>query len=89
MNVQFSAPMIRTQDRVEANSDYVAPPKGYLLINGQVTYSFLIKNQKIDLSLEVSNLTNQVYRDYLNRFRYFADEVGRNIGFKLKIPFNI
>ncbi len=89
LNVQFSAPMIRTQDRVEAKSDYVPPPKGYLLVNGQITYSFLVKNQKVDLSLEVSNLTNQVYRDYLNRFRYFADEVGRNIGFKLKIPFNI
>lgn len=89
LNIQFSTPMIRMQDRVELNSDYVSPPAGYLLVNGQVTYSFLIKNQKVDLSLEVSNLTNQVYRDYLNRFRYFADEVGRNIGFKLKIPFNI
>lgn len=89
LNVQFSAPMVRMQDRVEENSDYVAPPKGYLLINAQVSYSFLLKNQKVDLSLEVSNLTNEVYRDYLNRFRYFADEVGRNIGFKLKIPFNI
>jgi iron complex outermembrane receptor protein len=89
LNVQFSAPMVRMQDRVEENSDYVAPPKGYLLINAQMSYSFLLKNQKVDLSLEVSNLTNQVYRDYLNRFRYFADEVGRNIGFKLKIPFNI
>jgi iron complex outermembrane recepter protein len=89
INVQFSAPMVRTQDRVESNSDYVSPPTGYVLVNGQVTYSFRVKNQKVDLSLEVSNLTNQVYRDYLNRFRYFADEVGRNIGFKLKIPFNI
>jgi iron complex outermembrane receptor protein len=89
LNIQFSTPMVRMQDRVEVNSDYVSPPPGYLLVNGQVTYSFLIKNQKVDFSLEVSNLTNQVYRDYLNRFRYFSDEVGRNIGFKLKIPFNI
>lgn len=89
LNVQFSAPMVRLQDRVEANSDYAPPSKGYILMNGQVTYSFLVKNQKVYLSLEVSNLTNQIYRDYLNRFRYFADEVGRNIGFKLKIPFNI
>ncbi len=89
LNIQFSTPMVRVQERVDVNSDYVPPPAGYVLVNGQITYSFLIKNQKIDFSLEVSNLTNQVYRDYLNRFRYFADEVGRNIGFKLKIPFNI
>lgn len=84
-----SVPMVRTQDRVEANSDYVAPPKGYVLVNMQVSYAFKVKNQHIDLSLEVHNLLNQSYRDYLNRFRYFADETGRNIGLKIKVPFNL
>jgi iron complex outermembrane receptor protein len=87
--VNLSAPLCRTQDRVAANSDYVAPPKGYALLNAQISWSFQWKQQKIDLSLEISNLFNQSYRDYLNRFRYFADEVGRNVGLKIKIPFNI
>lgn len=85
----IAVPMVRTQDRVEENSDYVAPPKGYVLVNAQVTYSFPIRKQTIDLSLEFNNLLNQSYRDYLNRFRYFSDELGRNIGLKLKVPFNI
>jgi iron complex outermembrane receptor protein len=25
------------------------------------------------------NLLNKAYRDYMNRFRYFADDTGRNI----------
>lgn len=85
----LSVPLVRTQDRVEANSDYVDPPKGYVLVNAQVSYSFAVRKQYIDLSLEVNNLFNQSYRDYLNRFRYFADEIGRNIGLKIKVPFNI
>lgn len=89
LTVNLTVPMVRTQDRVEANSDYVAPPKGYVLINAQVSYSFWIRKQNASLSLEVSNLMNRSYRDYMNRFRYFADEVGRNIGIKIKIPFNM
>jgi len=85
----ISVPLVRTQDRVETNSDYVAPPKGYVLVNAQISYTFLIRKQNIDLSLEFNNLLNQSYRDYMNRFRYFADETGRNIGLKIKVPFNI
>jgi len=87
--LNVSAPLCRTQDRVEANSDYVAPPKGYALVNAQLSWRFPWRQQSIDLSLEVNNLFNQSYRDYLNRFRYFADETGRNVGLKIKIPFNL
>lgn len=85
----ISVPMVRMQDRVEANSDYVAPPKGYVLVNMQISYSFPWRRQTVDLSLEVNNLLNHSYRDYMNRFRYFADETGRNIGLKIKVPFNM
>jgi iron complex outermembrane receptor protein len=40
-----------------------------------------------DLSLRVSNALNAAYRDYLNRFRYYADDQGRNISFKLAYSF--
>ncbi len=84
-----SVPLVRKQDRVEANSDYVAPPKGYVLVNAQVSYAFEIRKQTVSLSLEANNIFNRSYRDYMNRFRYFADETGRNIGLKIKVPFNI
>ncbi len=82
-------PLVRTQNRVEPNSDYVAPPKGYVLVNTQITYEFKLREQRVDLSLEFNNMFNQSYRDYLNRFRYYSDEIGRNIGLKIKVPFNI
>jgi iron complex outermembrane receptor protein len=27
------------------------------------------------------------YRDYMNRFRYFTDEMGRNFTLRVKVPF--
>ena len=42
-----------------------------------------------DFDIAVNNLTNVAYRDYLDRFRYFADEPGRNIIFRLRVPFKI
>ncbi|MDD2982379.1 MAG: TonB-dependent receptor [Crocinitomicaceae bacterium] len=89
MTFHLAIPLVRTQDRVEANSDYVAPPKGYVLVNAQIAYEFKIREQNVDISLEANNLLNQSYRDYLNRFRYFSDEIGRNIALKIKVPFNI
>jgi iron complex outermembrane receptor protein len=34
-------------------------------------------------------MLNTRYRNYMNRWRYFADEAGINFSIKLKIPFNI
>lgn len=63
--------------------DFIHAPKGYLLMN--VTWSFSWAN--FDGSISVNNLFNQRYRDYLNEFRYFADEPGRNFLFTLKYNF--
>jgi iron complex outermembrane recepter protein len=35
----------------------------------------------------VTNLTNVSYRDYLNRFRYYMDDLGRNISLRVMVPF--
>jgi iron complex outermembrane receptor protein len=78
------------QKRVPADADYVAPPEGYFLLNGAIG---LLKktatDEAIQVVLSVSNLTNSSYRDYMNRFRYFTDETGRNWTVKVFIPFSI
>jgi iron complex outermembrane recepter protein len=45
-------------------------------------------NQPVEISLSGHNLLNTAYRDYLNRFRYFADEMGRNIVLRVRLPIN-
>ncbi len=70
---------VSEQTRVEPGSDYAAPPKGYYLM--QANWGISLK--KIDLGIRISNALNTAYRDYLNRFRYFADDQGRNISFRV------
>ncbi len=70
---------VSEQTRVEPGSDYAVPPKGYQLV--QANWGISLK--KVDIGLRISNAFNTAYRDYLNRFRYFADDQGRNISLRV------
>lgn len=78
---------VMKQWRVPANSDFVAPPKSYNLVNMTVGCSFQLKNQKLNVNVGIQNLLNTAYRDYLNRFRYYIDNPGRNVSIALKYQF--
>ena len=82
--ISVGASHVFEQKRVPPNQDYVAPPKAYTLWNIAFSTTVLIKKQAFDVHLQMTNLTNVAYRDYLNRFRYFADEIGRDIQVKVQ-----
>lgn len=84
-----SALVVATQHHVPENVDYVPPPKGYTLLSAELGCSIPFRNQQIGVSFTASNLLNTVYRDYLNRFRYYANDLGRNFTLRVKIPFTI
>jgi iron complex outermembrane recepter protein len=84
-----SALVVTRQSNVPANSDYIPPPAGYTLLNADLGFSFYIRKQLVSINFSINNALNTVYRDYLNRFRYFSDDVGRNFTFRLKIPFTV
>ncbi|WP_185781560.1 TonB-dependent receptor [Croceivirga lutea] len=72
----------------EVELDINSAPDAYHLINIQTQLQFnLGKNNNLTTSLLINNLTNTVYRDYLNRQRYFADDLGRNIIIQLKFNY--
>ena len=76
------------QTRYNKDQEFSTPPNDYQLVYLTMSYKTTIwKNKKIELGLRIDNLFNTVYRDYLNRFRYFADEQGRNITMKSKFNF--
>lgn len=79
---------VMRQTRVPDKSDYIAPPAGYMLVSAEVGGEVVIGKQPVWITLSVTNLLNEKYRDYLNRYRYFADDEGRNIMLKIKVPFN-
>lgn len=77
---------VNKQFRVPANADYALPPEAYFLLGIETGTSFVINKQAFIVGLGVSNLLNTSYRDYMNKFRYYTDEVGRNITLRLKEP---
>jgi len=75
------------QTRVPPRSDYVDPPAGYSIYNANLGCEWPMGNKTLSLDLGAYNLTNVAYRDYLNRFRYYADDLGRNIALRAKLSF--
>ncbi|MBC7826212.1 MAG: TonB-dependent receptor [Chitinophagaceae bacterium] len=65
--------------------DYKLPPEGYMLMNADVSTTIKLKKLPLAFSISGRNLLNKSYREYLNSFRYFTDEMGRNISIRLKI----
>ncbi|PWK27450.1 iron complex outermembrane receptor protein [Arcicella aurantiaca] len=81
--VSIGNQLVAQQTRVEDKSDFAPPPPAYSIWRIDAG----MKIQKISLGLTVSNAFNLSYREYLNRFRYFTDEMGRNVTLRLKYVF--
>src|SRR5690606_15508213 len=75
--------IVRRQTRYEAGSDYAPPPPAYQLVSAYGGTRLTVGDHALDLTLSVTNLLNRSYKEYMNRFRYFSHDMGRNIGFKL------
>ncbi len=58
--------------------DFAAAPPAYHLLNLSFKKELPLFRERLQASIEIKNLLNTSYRDYLNRFRYFTDEMGRN-----------
>jgi len=76
------------QNHIPVNSDYSPPPNAYNLLSAGFGFGIpLVKKQQLIVDFKIKNLLNTAYRDYLNRFRYYTDEMGRNYTLKLKLTF--
>jgi len=88
-NLHFG-PEVRYQSRqwrVRTESDYAPAPEAYALLNFRGGVDIESENNPVKVRLGVDNVLNQRYRDYMNRFRYFHDERGRNIYINIQISF--
>ena len=47
----------------------------------------VFKQSTLTLGFFVDNILNTAYRDYLNRQRYFTDDLGRNFRIQLKLNY--
>jgi iron complex outermembrane recepter protein len=77
----------RTPSEARGKQDFSPAPAGYTLLNLQLATTVQLGNHPVSIGITAHNLLNQRYREYLNAQRYFADEMGRDISIRIKIPF--
>jgi len=78
---------VEKQTRVPANSDYAVPPPAYMLVNFNAGFFVPVGKQRLNFSISANNVFNTAYRDYMDRFRYFTDEPGRNVMLRARFTF--
>ena len=67
---------VRVQDRVPIGLDFTDPPPGYALLALDLLVERPLGKDRMQLGIRGDNLLNTAYRDYLDRFRYYADARG-------------
>lgn len=70
----------------ETTFDFAPAPHGYSLLNAKLGFRLPVNEHSIGVSLTGENLLNTTYRNYMNRLRYYADDIGSN--FILRLSYN-
>ena len=82
-NFEVYIPTTETYETIDVST----PPDAYHLLNFNSSIDFNINKQSnLTVGFGVTNVFNTSYRNYLNRLRYYADDLGRN--YLLNIKFN-
>lgn len=69
---------VSEQTRYNDGSDYSAPPPAYHLFNLDAGFQIKAGKNNLSLNFTINNLTNKLYKEYMNRFRYYSHDTGRN-----------
>jgi len=78
---------VAKQNRFELPNEFASPPSAYHLLNLSGGINYKIGEQSLGLNASIFNLLDNSYKDYLNRFRYYAHETGRNVVIRLNYKF--
>ena len=87
-NNNFITNIIVDNVLIPVEVDISTPPPAYHVLHFNSDFQIKLTNKVMGtIGFSVSNLLNTKYRDYLNRQRFFSDELGRNFQFQLKINY--
>ena len=70
-----------------SNFDFMAAPKGYFLWNVSAGVAVPAQKGRYEFRASVENMLNASYREYTNRFRYYANDLGSNFIVSAKYVF--
>jgi iron complex outermembrane receptor protein len=79
--------LVSRQTRYPLHSDLADPPKGYALYDLTARSKLSDDDNAVVITVTIQNILNTSYRDYLSRYRYFADDPGRSVNLRITIPF--
>jgi iron complex outermembrane receptor protein len=83
-NFEVFIPETQTTEIVDVST----PPDAYHLLNFSSSMDFNMNEKSIlTLGFNVTNIANTTYRNYLNRLRFYADDLGRNFLVNIKINY--
>ena len=85
--VTVSGSVVARQTRYDPAEDFAAPPGGYALLGAGLGAQWLVDGLRLAASVEADNLLDQRYRDYTSLLRYYADEPGRQVLFRLRASY--
>jgi iron complex outermembrane receptor protein len=87
-NNNFTTNIVVNDQTVPVVVDISSPPAAYHLAHFYAEVKAITtKNTSTTIAFSVQNMFNTKFRDYLNRQRFFADEMGRNIQLQIKINY--
>lgn len=84
---RISSLFVARQRRLLPDQDFMPPPPGYILFNSVLSLGVPVSKNILQISIAVENLFNRPYRDFLNRWKYFSDDIGRNIILSVRYSF--
>ncbi|WP_233553714.1 TonB-dependent receptor [Algoriphagus lacus] len=84
--ITFSNVLVAQQKR-EPDFDLAPAPPAYALFNIGYQKKFQLAKNQFNVGFQINNIFNTEYREYMNRFRYFTADMGRNILLKLNYQF--
>lgn len=87
VEISVSSTYVARQTRFPVGLDFSVPPRSYHLIGMQASATKAIGKHELRLGISGTNLFNAAYRDYLDRFRYYADARGTDLSVWLRFSF--
>ena len=83
-NFEVFIPATQTSEIVDVST----PPDAYHLLNLDTSMDIGIRGESdLTVGFGITNIFNTSYRNYLNRLRYYADDLGRNFTLSLKLNY--
>ncbi len=85
-NNNFDTTVIEDGKIVTKTVDISTPPNGYHDLGLELNWGpYPLRSSNVSISLSFDNVLDASYRNYLNRLRFYSDEIGRNIRLQIKL----